>query len=170
MTPVHTHTMRRGALRNRARDWAACAAGAVLGTVGVALVIGAGGTSVYVEGSQFHVGATVLHLVSESSAHTVYGGDAAFELTTTTSGRVIAVARWIEDGVLATAACEQTTVGGSTTVVCRYSGVAGGFSTSTDVFDATAGSWHRVYSDGVDVDIRVPAGAVAVPVAFPVGR
>ena len=170
MVPVHARATRDGARRRHARNIGLYAAGAVLGVIGVGLIATADGTSVYVQGSELHVGGTVLRLISQTSTDAVYGGDAAFELSTTPNGLVHAVARWKQNGVVATVTCDESTATGTTTVRCRYSGIRGGFSTSTDVYDAASSVWRRTYDDGVRVDMAVPAGATAVPVAFPVGR
>jgi hypothetical protein len=42
--------------------------------------------------------------------------------------------------------------------------------TSTDSFAARTRTWHRRYSDGVEITITVPAGSAVIPIPFPLGR
>ncbi len=41
---------------------------------------------------------------------------------------------------------------------------------AVDTFDNTSSTWHRHYSDGVEIAITVPGGSALIPVPFPVGH
>ena len=42
--------------------------------------------------------------------------------------------------------------------------------TAADTFDLASRTWHRRYSDGVEIAIAVPGGSALIPVPFPVGH
>ncbi len=42
--------------------------------------------------------------------------------------------------------------------------------TADDIFDHASSTWHRRYSDGVEIAIAVPGGSPLIPVPFPVGH
>ena len=73
------------------------------------------------------------------------------------------------NGVEATGQCEIQVLPVSASEACQFkSGAAE--STSTGTFDFASRTWHRHYSDGVEVTIMVPRGSELIPIPFPLGH
>ena len=159
MTTAHAPPPLPAATRARLRARVVVAGGVAMAAVGAVLLVTAPGTSVYAQGSALHVGATTLHLASQSGTGAIYTGDATYTLEVGAGGRVVVHATWPIAAGTASSSCVEST----TTVTCTSGSLAW-----IDTFDAARGLWHRRYGDGRGIDIRVPAGTTALPVAFPV--
>lgn len=140
-----------------------------MGVIGLLLIVGRPADAVWVQDGSLHVGATTLHLVSQSPVSAVYAGDAVYRLTVGGSG-VEVDAAWSSNGVDVSASCVESNLAGSVAAdcTCMVPGLAP--LTWRDTFDPAHHAWHRLYGDGARADIEVPAGTTAVPVAFPMGR
>ena len=96
-------------------------------------------------------------------------GAAALAIATTRAGteRAGAVMSW--NGVPTTARCVLRRTDAGAAEVCDYHIGATRLS-STDDYAASARTWHRRYSDGMEIAITVPTGAALIPIPFPLGR
>lgn len=166
MLPVHsaagTPTWTRA--RVRARLTGIC--GIAMGLAGIVLVGARPGTAVYAQDGVLHVGATALHLLSESDVRAEFAGDATYVLRETPDG-VDVEASWTQSGVTESTECVEPDPSDPSTVACHMTSGAASLSW-IDRFNAAAGEWHRRYGDGRETDIAVPAGGAAFPVAFPI--
>jgi hypothetical protein len=99
----------------------------------------------------------------------VFTGQASVALTAMVSGSMRAAAVMTLNGVEATGQCEIHVLPMRTSEACQFkSGAAE--STSTGTFDFEARTWHRRYSDGVEITIMVPRGSELIPIPFPLGH
>jgi hypothetical protein len=81
--------------------------------------------------------------------------------------RAGAVTTW--NGLPTTGRCVLTDGAAVVSEICEYD-LGTARLTSTDSFTPATRSWHRRYSDGVEITIAVPAGSAVIPIPFPLGR
>jgi len=81
--------------------------------------------------------------------------------------RAGAVTTW--NGIPTTGRCVLTDGAAVTGETCEYDmGITR--LTSVDSFTAATRTWHRRYSDGVEITVEVPVGSAVIPIPFPLGR
>jgi len=78
-----------------------------------------------------------------------------------------AVMSW--NGHATTGRCVVRTTRHATAEACEFS-IGTARLTAADTFDHASSSWHRRYSDGVEIAIAVPSGSALIPMPFPVGH
>jgi hypothetical protein len=78
-----------------------------------------------------------------------------------------AVMSW--NGHATTGRCVVRTTRHATGEACEFS-IGTTRLTAADTFDHSSSTWHRRYSDGVEIAIAVPVGSALIPVPFPVGH
>ncbi|HEX6539127.1 MAG TPA: hypothetical protein VF155_08110 [Candidatus Dormibacteraeota bacterium] len=101
--------------------------------------------------------------------YTLYGGDASVLLSGLAPSARAAGAATL-GGRRTTGSCAPAAASRSGPAErCRFR-VGTAEVTSLDVFDRTARTWTRRYSDGVVITISAPAGQAAIPVPLPLGR
>jgi hypothetical protein len=117
-----------------------------------------------------HVDGTTLTRVDQSTARIqIFTGAATLVIDTASSGVVTAAALMTWNGLSTIGRCVLRRTVAETLETCAYE-VGSNRVTSTDSFRARTRTWHRVYSDGIAVDITVPQGSTAIPIPFPLGR
>jgi hypothetical protein len=99
----------------------------------------------------------------------VFTGQASLALTTGDSGSKRAAAVMTLNGVEETGQCEIHVLPMTASEACRFKGGALEF-TSAGAFDFASWTWHRRYSDGVEISIKVPRGSELIPIPFPLGH
>jgi hypothetical protein len=99
----------------------------------------------------------------------VFAGQASLAVTALRSGSMRAAAVMTSKGVEGTGQCELHVLALSASEACHFKSGAAEL-TSTATFDFASRTWHRRYSDGVEIAITVPRGSELIPLPFPLGH
>ena len=170
LAPVHRHStaMRRTLRRHRsvplmALAFAASGCGVWLSTSPRSFDAGGDGSRVQIDDM------TLTPIEQPESGPTVFTGAAPLVIVAPSphSERAGAVTTW--NGVPTTGRCVLTDGAAVASEVCEYA-IGTARLTSTDIFTTATRTWHRRYSDGVEITIAVPAGSEVIPIPFPLGR
>jgi hypothetical protein len=170
LVPVHRHStaLRRTMRRHRSAPL-------------IALALAASGSGVWLSTSPrsfdagedavgVHVDDTTLTPVAQPGAGTkVFTGAATLVIAAASPGmeRAGAVTTW--NSVPTTGHCVLVDGAAVASETCVYD-MGTTRLTSTDSFAASTRTWHRRYSDGVEITITVPAGSSVIPIPLPLGR
>jgi hypothetical protein len=149
------------------REWVAnvvALVGVALALVGAFLATAAPGLSAWQNGSEIHIGPSVL----SASGPGLYTGAGVMSLSTTISGETAHGAGTL-NGEAVSGTCDLTQVRGGATEHCQFT-VAGASLQAHDVYRSARGTWVRTYSDGTSISISVPSSGELVPVPFPLGH
>ena len=170
LAPAHRHptVLRRAVHRHRAAPLMALALAAAGG--GVWLSTSARSYDAGEDGRGVHVDTITLEPEAQSLAGIrVFTGAATLVIAVTLPGIVRAGAVTIWNGAAATGRCVLVNSAASVRETCQFHIGTSQF-TSTDTFAVGTKTWHRRYSDGVEITMTVPTGSTVIPIPFPLGR
>jgi hypothetical protein len=170
LAPVHRHSTAMGRTLRRHRSvplmalaFAAFGCGVWLSTSPRSFDSGGDAAGV-------HIGdMTLTPVAQQGSGTTIFTGAATLVIVAPSprTERAGAVMTW--NGVPTTGRCVLTDGAAVASEMCEYE-IGAARLTSTDSFTAATRTWHRRYSDGVEITIAVPAGSEVIPIPFPLGR
>lgn len=130
--------------------------------------------SVYLEGNTVHVAGVLLPHPADNgglSSGRLYAGPATLLLAPTGDGGMVASAVTYLRGERVTGVCRfGPPSSAALTERCTLHIGHGVVSCDDTLRFATAGTWERRCGDGQSISIQVPAGTVAIPLPFPLGR
>lgn len=170
LAPVHRHStaMRRTLRRHRsvplmALAFAASGSGVLLSTSPRSFDAGGDAAGVHIDDM------TLAPAAQPKSGTTIFTGAATLVIVAPSprTERAGAVTTW--NGVPTTGRCVLTDGVAVTSEMCEYE-MGTARLTSTDSYTAATRTWHRRYSDGVEITIAVPTGSEVIPIPFPLGR
>ncbi|HUZ71021.1 MAG TPA: hypothetical protein VMU65_15035 [Candidatus Saccharimonadales bacterium] len=171
LTPARRHpsTLLRHWWRHQPKVMMAMALVAGICSVWLALIPPS--FTIAMDATGVHVDGAVLRAATPQSVlgMRVFRGPASLAITASRGGasRAGAVMTW--GGVVTTGRCVLVVIATGASDTCRFTMGSARLS-ARDTFDARAHIWHRVYGDGADVTIAVPAGSPLIPIPFPLGH
>jgi hypothetical protein len=122
------------------------------------------------DGAGVHIDGFVLEPVAQSPAGTqVFTGVASLVIAKASAGVVHAGAVMTWNGSSVSGRCVLALRAAGTREVCDYL-IGSARLSATDTYSAATRTWHRRYSDGVEVAVEVPGGTTLIPIPFPLGR
>lgn len=117
-----------------------------------------------------HIDDFVLEPLAQSPAGMqVFTGVASLVIANTSAGVVRAGAVMSWNGFSTSGRCVLAHGAASTEETCDYL-IGTARLSSTDTYTAATRTWHRRYSDGVEIAVTVPGGTTVIPIPFPLGR
>lgn len=170
LAPVHRHTtaMRRSLRRHRSAPlmafaFAASGCGVWLSTSPRSFDAGGNAAGAHIDDM------TLTPVAQPESGTMAFTGAATLVITAPSprTERAGAVTTW--NGVPMTGRCVLTDGMAVASEMCEYV-IGTSQLTSVDSLSAATRTWHRRYSDGVEITIAVPAGSAVIPIPFPLGR
>jgi hypothetical protein len=170
LTPVHRRTRSVRQLGRRRQPVCLASLGALAAALGVVITLSPTTIAAFGDASTIHIGSSLMQRGASPAVpgSRLYVGDVSIVMVPDRSGWRAAATTTL-NGQPARGVCNLEDTVQTATETCTFT-LGGQTLRATDVFDASAGQWHREYSDGVKVMFSVPSRASLVPIPIPFGH